>query len=108
MALYFNLRNGNHDSTYKWYGVVNVSPIIDSINSQLNSLKTNYDNTFSQFEQILDESGSIEGQISQFYSDFNGYYFDNYFPPGISHSGNDMIFPEYIKVILFSQNDFRI
>jgi hypothetical protein len=102
MAIYFNLRNGNHGSLVKWYGVGNVSQILDSVYSQLNNLTIDYNSTFNQYDQIFEESGSIETQLSQFYSDFNGYYLDNYFPSSINYTGNDVIIPEYIKVISLS------
>jgi hypothetical protein len=98
MAAYFNLRNGNQGSTVKWYGVDNISPILDSIGSQLDTLTTNYDNTFNQYVQIFEEARSIEGELSQLFSDFNGYTLDNYFTSSVPYSGNGVIIPEYIKV----------
>jgi len=99
MAIYFNLRNGNQGSTLKWFGVANSSHVLDSVYSQLNNLTFDYNSTFSQYDQIYQESQSIETQLSQFYSDFNGYYIYDYFPSSINYTGNEVIIPEYIKVI---------
>ena len=67
MAIYFNLRNGNQGSTLKWLGVANSSHVLDSVYSQLNNLTFDYNSTFSQYDQIYQESQSIETQLSQNY-----------------------------------------
>jgi hypothetical protein len=98
MAFYYNLRNGFSVSDIKWLGFEPLIPILNEVVLEMNNLNVIYTDSFSNYDQLIEESRNFETLLLNFYSEFKSSKIDKFYPAENPEYTIKTLTPDYISV----------